>query len=163
MSINCLLQDLPGGESKTSACVRFEKLDLLRSRPPDIDTGTLICVSALQHKDAYNVSKYLPAAGEFQRQVISLNLLYKWDTTLVFDGQPPDEKRHEHTRRCGDDNHVVIKAEFIAICKRHFIHFIVSPAEADMQVGKIQTGAVVVCRDSDETAYGNLTVVIVDS
>ena len=83
--------------------------------------------------------------------------------TLVFDGQPPDEKRHEHARRRGDDNHVVIKAEFIAmcvlVCKRHFIRFIVSPAKADMQVGNIQTEAVVVCRDSDEIAYGNRTIV----
>ena len=32
-----------------------------------------------------------------------------------------------------------------------------------MQVGKIQPEAVVVCRDSDEVAYGNRTDVIVDS
>ena len=30
MGINGLLQELPGGDSKTSTCVGFEKLDLLR-------------------------------------------------------------------------------------------------------------------------------------
>ena len=51
----------------------------------------------------------------------------------------------------------------VLVCKRHFIRFIVSLVEADMKVGKIQTEAVVVCRDSDEIAYGNRTVAIVDS
>ena len=167
MGVNGLLQELPGGDIKTSARVGFEKLGLLRGRPVDTDTGTLIYVCALRHKDAYNAGDYLPAAAEFQRQIISLNLLYKWDVTLVFDGRPPDEKRHEHARRRGDGDHIIIKAEFIAmcvlVCKRHFVGFIVSPAEADMQVGKMQPDAVVVCRDSDEVAYGNRTVVIVDS
>ena len=167
MGINGLLQELPGGDNKTSACVGFEKFDFLRGRPVDIDTVTLIYVCALRHKDEYNAGNYLPAAVELQHQIISLNLLYKLETTLVFDRQPPDEKRHEHARRRGDDSHVVIKAEFIAMCvllfKRHFVRFIVSPAEADMQACKIQTEAVVVCRDSDEIAYGNRTVVIVDS
>ena len=58
-------------------------LGLLRGRPVDIDTGTLIYVCALRHKDVYNAGDYLPAAAEFQRQIISLNLLYKWDVTLV--------------------------------------------------------------------------------
>ena len=42
MGINGFLQELPDGDSKTSACVGFEKLDLLRGRLVDINTGTLI-------------------------------------------------------------------------------------------------------------------------
>jgi hypothetical protein len=86
---------------------------------------------------------------------------------FVFDGPRPEEKRHKHARRSGDDTHIDIKAEFIAVCvvvcKRHFIRFIVSPAKANMQVGRTRLEAVVVCRDSDEIAYGNCIVVIVGS
>ena len=167
MGITGLLKELPGGDMKTSAYVGFDTLDVLRGVPVDIDTGTLIYACALRHKDAFNAGDYLPAAAEFQRQIISLNLLYKWDFTLVFDGPRPEEKRHENARRSGNDAHIDIKAEFIAmcvvVCQRHFFRFIVSPAEADMQVGRTRPEAVVVCRDSDEIAYGNRIVVIVDS
>ena len=67
MGINGLLQELPCGDSKTSTCVRFKKIDLLRGRLVDIDTGTLIYVCVLRHKDVYNAGNYLPAAGEFPR------------------------------------------------------------------------------------------------
>ena len=50
MGINGLLQELPGGDSKTSTCVGFEELNFLRGRPVDIDTGTLIYLCALRHK-----------------------------------------------------------------------------------------------------------------
>ena len=124
MGITGILKELPGGDMKTSAYVGFDTLDLLRGVPVDIDTGTLLYACALRHKDAFNAGDYLPAAAEFQRQIISLNLLYKWDFTLVFDGPRPEEKRHEHARRSGNDAHIDIKAEFIAmcvvVCKRHF-------------------------------------------
>ena len=77
MGINGLLKELPGGDTKTSTRVGFDKLALLRGRPVDIDTGTLIYTCALRHKDAFNAGDYLPAAGKFQRQIIALNLLYK--------------------------------------------------------------------------------------
>ena len=51
----------------------------------------------------------------------------------------------------------------VVVCKRHFGRSIVSPTKVDMQVGKIEPEAVAVCRDLDQTAYGNRTVVIVDS
>ena len=77
------------------------------------------------------------------------------------------DSTNENARRSGNDAHIDIKAEFIAmcvvVCQRHFFRFIVSPAEADMQVGKIQPEAVVVCRDSDKIAYGNRIADIVDS
>lgn len=61
-----------------------------------------------------------------------------------------------------DDDHIYIKAEFIAmcavVCKQHFSKFIVSPAKTDMQVDRIRPETVVVCRDSNEIAYGNHTI-----
>ena len=96
-----------------------------------------------------------------------MNLIYKWDYTLVFDGRPPEEKRHEHARRREKVGSVVIDSTFISICvvicKRHFVKYVVAPAEADMQVGRWQDGAVPVCRDSDEIAYGNRYVVFIDN
>ena len=92
-----------------------------------------------------------------------MDLIYKWNYTLVFDGCPPQEKRHEHQRRRQKEDTVVIKATFIAmcvlICRRRFAKYVVSPAEADMQVGRLRAVdaivAIPVCRDSDEIAYGN--------
>ena len=55
----------------------------------------------------------------------------------------------------------------VCICQRHFVNFIVSPAEADMQVGRrrrddTEDVPILVCCDSDEVAYGNPYVIIVD-
>ena len=76
----------------------FSRLDILcnKSRPADFDTGTLIFFCALRHKEAYNNGDYMPAAREFQRQIITLKLIHKWDYTCVFDGLPPTKKRPEH-------------------------------------------------------------------
>ena len=91
-----------------------------------------IYTCALRHKGAYDAGDYLLASGEFQRQIISFNLLYKWDFTLGFDGKIPEEKRHKHVLYRGDDNHIDINAEFIVmcvvVCKWHCIRFIVFPA-----------------------------------
>ena len=61
----------------------------------------------------------------------------------------------------------VINSTFIficvVICKRHFVKYVVAPAEADMQVGRWQDGAVPACCDSDEIAYGNRYVVFIDN
>jgi hypothetical protein len=110
---------------------------------------------------------YTPAAREFQHQLIALNLIHQWDYTCIFDGRPPIEKCHEHQRRRGRDDSVVVDSTFIAICakicKRHFVKYVVAPYEADMQVGRQKEGTVAVCRDSDEIAYGNKLVVIIDN
>ena len=52
-------------------CVGFSKLEILRSCLIDIDTGTLVCVCALYPRAVFNTD------GEFQGQIISMNLLYK--------------------------------------------------------------------------------------
>ena len=99
MGITDLLKELPGGNAKTSTRYGFADLAILRSFPASVDTGTLLFVCALWHKDAFNAGDYIPSVAEFQRQIITMNLLYKWDYTLVFDRMPPTEKRHEHCRR----------------------------------------------------------------
>ena len=75
MGITDLLKELPGGNAKTSTHYGFANLAILRSFPASVDTCTLRFVCALR-----------------QRQVISMNLLYKWDYTLEFDGIPPTKK-----------------------------------------------------------------------
>ena len=164
--ITGLLKELPGGNATTSTRFGSANLAILRTFPASIDTGTLLFVCAFRHKDAFNAGDYIPSAREFQRQIVTMNLLYKWDYTLVFDGMPPTEKRHEHCRRQRKGS-LTMTAEFISvcilICKRHFVKFIVAPAEADMQVGRTADGGIPVCRDSDDIAFGNFTVVIVDS
>ena len=167
MGITDLLKELPGGNAKTCTRYGFADITILRSFPASVDTGTLLFVCAFRHKDAFDAGDYIPAAREFQRQIISMNLLYKWEYTLVFDGIPPKEKRHEHRRRQSKQGSLTMTAKFISICilicKRHFVKFVVAPAEADMQVGRTADGGIPVCRDSDDIAFGNFTVVIVDS
>ena len=169
MGVKGLLPELPGGSMKDNGHCGFSGLDILRNktRPADIDTGTLVFVCALRHKEAFNNGDYTPAARKFQRQLIALNLIHQWDYTCIFDGRPPIEKCHEHQRRRGWDDSVVVDSTFIAICakicKRHFVKYVVAPYEADMQVGRQKEGTVAVCRDSDEIAYGNKLVVIIDN
>ena len=140
-------------------------------RCSDIDTGMLIFVLALLHKEAYANGDYIPAAREFQRQLIAFDLVHKWDYTLVFDGCPLKEKQCEHQRRCDKGGGVAINTIFIAmcmhICRLRFVKYIVSPAEADMQVDRhrgdgVACGGIPVCCDSDEVAYGNKVVVVVN-
>ena len=60
--------------------VGFATLSALRGearRHADIDTGTLIFVCALGHKEAYGNGDYVPAAREFQRKLIAFNLVHK--------------------------------------------------------------------------------------
>ena len=169
MGIEGLLPELPGG-AMSSQQTGFSKLTMLQcgSKKVDIDSGTLIFVCALMHKEEYKAGNYLPAVQEFQRQCTSLGVIYKWDFTMIFDGHPPDEKMHEHDRRSkrGDDS-VIINSTYIAmcakVCKQRYLNYIVSPSEADMQAGRRDKLAIPVCRDSDLIAYDNKIVVIVDS
>ena len=64
MGITGLLQELPGGDIKTSARVGFEKLGLLRDRPVDIDAGTLIYVCALRVSRAVAAGMICRGASE---------------------------------------------------------------------------------------------------
>ena len=89
MGVKGLLGELPGGDVHRSTHIRFSKLEILRNHPADANTGILIFIGALRHNEAYNGGGYIFAACEFQRQIIALNLLYKWDYTLVFDGHLP--------------------------------------------------------------------------
>ncbi|KAL7541138.1 hypothetical protein ACHAWF_006863, partial [Thalassiosira exigua] len=170
MGIRDLFCRLPGGKM-TDQQRGFSKLRILRdkNRPVDIDTGTLVFTCALRHKTAYNAGNYEPAAREFQRTIVSLSLIEKWDFCCVFDGIPPAEKCHEHRRRSkrrGEDS-IAIKSDFIAICakvcKYRFVPYVISPSEADMQVGRRREGTVALSRDGDLIAYGHKQVVIVDS
>lgn len=69
MGVKGLLKELPGGDVGQCQRTGFANLAALhnRFRPADIDTGTLIFVCALRHKEAYNAGDYVPAAREFQR------------------------------------------------------------------------------------------------
>ena len=79
MGITDLLKELPSENAKTSTCYGLSGLTILRNFPASIDTGTLLFVCALRHKNTFVVGNYAPTAQEFQRQVIIMNLLYKWD------------------------------------------------------------------------------------
>ena len=81
MGISGLLKELPGGDMKAQRS-GFGTLDALRGdqrHPVDIDAGTLIFVCAIRHKEAYNSGDYTPAARDFQRQLITLDLIHRWD------------------------------------------------------------------------------------
>ena len=181
MGIQGLLPMLPGG-AMSDSYMGFSRLRSLispeshaisddsRKIKADIDTGTLLYVCALKHRIAYNAGDYTHSVAEFHRQIVSLRVVYKWDMTIIFDGSPPPEKSPEHDRRKskGDDgNNIIITSEFIALCahafKRYFHNFVVSPAEADMQVCRRDPTAIAVTRDSDLVAYGLKTIVIVDN
>ncbi|KAL3768178.1 hypothetical protein ACHAWO_006548, partial [Cyclotella atomus] len=181
MGIQGLLPMLPGG-AMSDSYMGFSRLRSLispeshaisddsRKIKADIDTGTLLYVCALKHRIAYNAGDYTHSVAEFHRQIVSLRVVYKWDMTIIFDGCPPPEKSPEHDRRKskGDDgNNIIITSEFIALCahacKRYFHNFVVSPAEADMQVCRRDPTAIAVTRDSDLVAYGLKTIVIVDN
>ena len=99
MGVTDLLRELPGGNTKADTRFGFSKLAVLDSFLASIDTGGLVFLCAYRHNEAYNSGDYLPAAREFQRLIIAMNLLHKWKYTLVFDGVPPKEKAHEHLRR----------------------------------------------------------------
>ena len=140
--------------------------DVMRGRPIHLDAGGLLYVCAHRHLQAYLAGNYLPAVTEFQQQLLLFEVVYKWIITVVFDGCPPIEKQHEHDRRRQDPTSIVITSEYIAmcirVCKNRCMNFVVAPAEADMQVGRLSENAVVLCRDSDEIAYGNKLVVLID-
>ena len=167
MGIHGLLKQLPGGNMSEQR-VGLHTLAVLRGaarRRAHIDAGGVVYICALRHKVPYDDGDYVPAAREFCRTLISFELNYEWDFVLVFDGCPPEEKRHEHQRRRARAGGVRIDATFIAmcvqICRARCVEYVVSPAEADMQVGRHDRG-VPVCCDSDEVGYGNKLVVIVD-
>ena len=58
-----------GGDVKACTRVGFSKLEILRSRPADTKTGTLIFVCALLHKEVCNMGRYLPVLHKFQRKI----------------------------------------------------------------------------------------------
>ena len=66
-----------------------------------------------------------------------------------------------------DPSSIAITSDYIAmcvqVCKTRCIDYVVAPAEADIQVGRRPDETIVLCRDSDEIAYGNKFVVIIDS
>jgi 5'-3' exonuclease len=163
MGVKILLPNLPGGDME-STITGFEKLKVLRNRSIDIDSGTLIYTCAFRHRTAYNAGDYLPAVREFQRTLIVLTKIEKWNiNTVVFDGVPPEEKAHEHRRRRQKADSIVITSTFIAmcvkVCKKLFINYVVAPQEADMQVCRRDDNTILVCRDSDGVAYGHTYIV----
>lgn len=168
MGIKDLLPELPGGHSSESRS-SFSSLEMFRDkgRPADIDVGTLIYICAIRHKPAYLEQNYTPSLREFQRQLIILNSIYKWDFTCIFDGFPPPQKKHEHERRQMKEGSIAITSDFIIlctkVCSRMFIPFVVARLEADMQAGRNHYRSIPVCRDSDLLAYRNDLVVIGDS
>ena len=88
MRVKGLLRELPGGEMKDQR-VGFNTLDVLRGEARHlvyIDTGMLIFVGSLWYKVVYNSGNYVPSSRNFQNQLIAMDLIYKWNCTLVFDG-----------------------------------------------------------------------------
>ena len=83
-----LLRELPSENVKTNARFGFSELPVVGSFLANINIGGLVFLRAYQYKEAYNSGKYLPGAREFQRLVITMNLLHKWKYILVFDGIP---------------------------------------------------------------------------
>ena len=53
MGVTGLLKELPGGNATTSTRFGFANLAILRTFPASIDTGTLLFVCAIRHKDAF--------------------------------------------------------------------------------------------------------------
>ena len=78
MGVNDLLGQLPGGRMDETQH-GFSRLTILRdkNRRTNFDSDTLVYVCALRHKEAFNAGNYLPSAREFQRQIITLNLIYR--------------------------------------------------------------------------------------
>jgi hypothetical protein len=74
MDVKGLLRELPWGDVKACTQVGFSKLKILRSRLSNINTGTLIFVCVLRHKEAY-----VPAANGFQRQLIRGQPIFRGD------------------------------------------------------------------------------------
>ena len=65
MGITDLLKELPGGNAKTFTRYGFANLAILRSFPASIDTGTLVFICVLRHKEAYSAWDYIHAAREY--------------------------------------------------------------------------------------------------
>ena len=65
MGITDLLKELPGGNAKTSTRYGFANLAILRRFLASIDTGMLVFVCDLRHKEAYNTWDYVHAAREY--------------------------------------------------------------------------------------------------
>jgi len=168
MGIKGLLKELPGGRMQEQR-VGFDTLAAslgVARVDARIDAGSVLFICALRHKEPFDNGDYGPAAREFVRQLLSFEISHSWDFTMVFDGCSPPEKRHELKRRRAKGGGIVIDGVFIAmcvnICRVRSVKYVVSPAEADMQVGRL-CGGIPVCNDSDELAYGNRLVVIVDN
>ena len=54
MGIKGLLQELHRGDVKAYTRIGFSKQEIFGSRPANTDTGTLISVCVLRHKQVYN-------------------------------------------------------------------------------------------------------------
>jgi len=167
MGIAGLLKELPGGPM-SEALAGFSQLTELQDKnnPADFDAGTLKFICALRHKAPYLTGNYLPAVSEFQRQLIVLQLVYDWNFTCILDGVSPIEKQHEHSRRQEKEDRIEIKSTYIAMCAKVcdscFIPYVVSPLEADMQVGRRREGTIAITRDSDLIAYGHKRIIMID-
>ena len=75
MGVTDLLRELPGGNTKADTRFGFSKSDVLDRFPASLDTGGLVFLCAHRHKEAYNSGDYLLAAMEFQRLIVTFNLL----------------------------------------------------------------------------------------
>eukprot|EP00978_Attheya_sp_CCMP212_P007163 scaffold16657_cov41-Attheya_sp.AAC.1 len=155
MGIKDLLPNLPGGDITLKGFASISSLkDKVVPVDVDFDTGSLVYVCALRNRTTFESGDYLPAVREFQKQLMGPMFLYKWALLLVFDGEPPEEKRFEHDRRKKKSDGIVITSVYI-FCKHYQIPYVVSAQEADMQVGRQRKGAVIVTNDGDLVAYGN--------
>eukprot|EP00978_Attheya_sp_CCMP212_P014184 scaffold36080_cov41-Attheya_sp.AAC.1 len=168
MGTHSLLPCLPGGDVKLKG---FTSITSLRDKaiPVDFDTGLLVYVCALRTQDEYEDGNYVPApVKEFQKALMVPIFLYKWDLLLVFDGQPPEQKRFEHERRKKKAGGIAITSLYIAmltkLCITLQIPYVITPLEADMQVSRgHRKGAAAVTRDGDLVAYDHNQIFIIDS
>ena len=89
MGITDLLKELPGGNAKTSTHYGFANLAILRSFLASIDTGTLLFVCALRHKDVFCCWRLrtrfpgIPAASHLHEPAIHVGLLsgVRWNAS----------------------------------------------------------------------------------
>ena len=132
-----------------------------------IDGGSILYACAHKNSLSYEAGDYIPAVKSFLGLLLCLRSVHKWYPIIVFDGRPPPEKADEHQRRTGPSNTSLYIGMCAHVCRRHFFEYVVSPLEADVQIGRRfhdpSSTVVVFTGDSDLITYGHKIVIVVES
>ena len=124
----------------------------------------------------FNAGDCLFVLGELQHSIISMNLLYRWDYTLIFGGCPSKEKKRNVTNtNCGMNKKTIsivfstpslpIFATYMCVIfvTEILLVFCVSCRGRYMQVGNIQTKALPLCGDLKYITFSNHLVLFVNN